>query len=220
VQRAQGFFVNVSNYQPTPQLTKYGTWISECLAYAANPAEGGWRLGHYGYCASQYFPASPADFSTWTKTDKWYADNLAGAVPTAHFVIDTSRNGQGPTDMSVYGAPPFNQPAAVITTLQSGNWCNAPAAGLGLRPTTRTNVPLLDAYLWVKTPGQSDGQCDAAGGVRAWDYGAYTQPGWPTTTAEQSHFDPLWGIVDPAAGDWFPAQALALAHNANPPLRH
>jgi Glycosyl hydrolases family 6 len=40
-----------------------------------------------------------------------------------------------------------------------------------------TGVPLLDADLWVKTPGQSDGQCDAAGGVRAWDYSAYSQPG-------------------------------------------
>ena len=80
-------------------------------------------------------------------------------------------------------------------------------------------MPLLDAYLWVKTPGQSDGQCDAAGGVRAWDYAAYTRPGWPTTSAAQSEFDPLWGMVDPAAGEWFPAQALALAHRASPALR-
>jgi endoglucanase len=77
---------------------------------------------------------------------------------------------------------------------------------------------LLDAYLWVKTPGQSDGQCDAAGGVRAWDYTIYTQPGWPTTTSAESLFDPLWGLNDPAAGAWFPQHALQLAQNANPPL--
>jgi endoglucanase len=219
VQRAQGFFVNVSNYQATPQLTKYGTWISGCLAFAANADDGGWRLGHYNYCGSQYYPATQNDFSTWQLTDQWYANNLGNAVATTHFVIDTSRNGQGPTDMSAYGAAPFNQSAATVSTLQNGNWCNAPGAGLGLRPTTRTNVPLLDAYLWVKTPGQSDGQCDAAGAVRAWDFAAYTQPGWPTTAAAQSQFDPLWGMVDPAAGDWFPAQALALAHNADPALR-
>src|SRR6185312_787310 len=220
VQRAQGFFVNVSNYQATPQLTKYGSWISGCLAFATNPDDGGWRLGHYSYCASQYYPATPTDFDTWELTDQWYADNLGNAVATTHFVIDTSRNGQGPTDMSRYGAAPFSQPSTVVSTLQSGNWCNAPDAGLGLRPTTRTNVPLLDAYLWVKTPGQSDGQCDAAGGVRAWDYQAYTRPGWPAAAAGQAEFDPLWGMVDPGAGDWFPAQALALAHNASPALRH
>ena len=31
--------------------------------------------------------------------------------------------------------------------------------------------------------------------------------------------DPEWGIVDPAAGEWFPQQALELARNADPPLR-
>jgi hypothetical protein len=52
----------------------------------------------------------------------------------------------------------------------------------------------------AKTPGQSDGQCDAAGGVRTWDYIDYTQPSWPTAAADQALFDPLWGIDDPAAG--------------------
>jgi endoglucanase len=79
-------------------------------------------------------------------------------------------------------------------------------------------VPLLDAYLWVKTPGQSDGQCDSAGGVRAWDYSDYAQPGWPTTASAQSLFDPLWGTDDPAAGDWFDSEALQLAQLASPAL--
>src|SRR6266487_2683458 len=91
-------------------------------------------------------------------------------------------------------------------------------APAGLSPTADTKVPLLDAYLWVKTPGESDGQCDAAAGVRAWDYTAYTQPGWPTSAAAQALFDPLWGLTDPAAGDWFDQQALQLAQNADPPL--
>ena len=77
-------------------------------------------------------------------------------------------------------------------------------------------MPLLDAYLWVKIPGQSDGQCDAAGGVRAWDYTDYTQPGWPAAAAQQPLFDPLWGLTDLAAGTWFPQQALQLAQDANP----
>jgi endoglucanase len=216
VQRAQGFFLNVSNYQVTPRLQKYGNWISSCIAFANNPADGGWRLNHYSWCASQYYPANPNDFSTWGLTDQWYVDNLGTAVPTTHFVVDTSRNGQGPTDMSRYAAAPYNQPAAVVSQLAAGAWCNPPGAGVGLRPTARTGTPLLDAYVWAKIPGESDGSCDIAGGARAWDYGAYNP--WHLTGAAQSHFDPLWGMVDPAAGQWFPAQALELARLADPHL--
>ena len=116
-----------------------------------------------------------------------YASTLGSTRPTAHFVIDTSRNGQGPWPVAA-GTYPDNQ-----------DWCNPPGRGLGERPTTRTGHPLLDAKLWVKTPGQSDGQCTR--GI----------PGGTT--------DPEWGgITDPAAGAWFPQQALQLARLASPPL--
>ncbi len=216
VQQAQGFFLNVSNYQPDPNLLDYGTWISDCIAMVTDPANA--FFGNPAACASQYYPATPGDFSTWGLTTAWYAQNMGNAVATTRFVVDTSRNGDGPNNMSGFAAAPFNQPASVISTLANGNWCNPPASGLGLKPTASTGVPLLDAYLWVKTPGQSDGQCDAAGGVRAWNYTDYTQPSWPTTTAAQALFDPLWGIDDPAAGAWFPQQALQLAQDASPSL--
>lgn len=214
VQRTSGFFVNVSNYRTTSDSIKYATWISKCIAFANDPEEGGWRLGHYSWCASQYYPASADDPSTWHLTDEWYAANMGTAVPTTHFVLDTSRNGRGPNDMSAYAAAPYNQPAAVIDGLRNGNWCNPPGAGTGLHPTTSTGVPLLDAYLWIKTPGQSDGSCDIAGGARAWDYTAYNP--WGLTGTAATRFDPLWGMVDPAAGAWFPEQALELARNAEP----
>jgi endoglucanase len=185
VQRADGFYLNVSNYRLTEHLQKYGTWISKCIAFANNPDEGGWRLGHYDWCASQYFPASPNDFSTWHLSDEWYDANLGSAVPTAHFVIDTSRNGQGPwTPATTYPDPQ--------------DWCNPPDRGLGLRPTADTNVDLLDAYLWVKIPGESDGECTRGLG--------------PAGTT----VDPEWSRVDPPAGGWFPEMALDLVHNANP----
>ena len=216
VQDAQGFYVNVSNYQPTPNLTDYGTWISDCIAIVTDPSNAFYN--NPGACASQYYPANPSDFSTWGLTTAWYAQNMGNAVATTHFVIDTSRNGDGPNNMQAYAQAPYDQPASVIGTLASGNWCNPPNSGLGLRPTANTGVPLLDAYLWVKTPGQSDGQCDAAGGVRAWDYTDYTQPSWPTDAADQALFDPLWGLDDPAAGAWFPQQALQLVQDASPAL--
>ena len=186
VQRADGFYVNASNYQLTERLVKYGSWISGCIAFANNPEEGGWRLGNYAWCGSQYFPANPNDFSTWGLTDQWYVDNLGTAVATTHFVIDTSRNGQGPW------APPPDHPAG-----DPQDWCNPPDRGVGLRPSLNTGNALIDAYLWIKIPGESDGQCNRWG------------PG-PE--------DPVRGMVDPAAGVWFPEMALELVGNANPPL--
>ncbi len=188
VQRADGFYLNVSNYRLTEHLVKYGTWISKCIAFANNPEEGGWRLGHYDWCASQYFPANPNDFSTWHLSDEWYDANLGSALPTAHFVIDTSRNGQGPW------TPTRTYPDAQ-------DWCNPPDRGVGLRPTADTGIELLDAYLWVKIPGESDGECTRGLG-----------PGGTTV-------DPEWSRIDPPAGGWFPEMALDLVHNANPPLR-
>jgi endoglucanase len=153
-------------------------FISKCIAFANDPEEGGWRLGHYDWCASQYYsPAGsvdPNDISTWHYTDQWFDSNLGTAVPTTHFLIDTSRNGQGPLDASVYKSAPYNQPEGVIGTLNAGSWCNPPARGLGLKATANTGVPLLDAFLWIKVPGESDGSCNAQGGVRAWDYTAYS----------------------------------------------
>jgi endoglucanase len=186
VLKADGFFLNVSNYQLTERLVKYGDWVSKCIAFANNPEEGGWRLNHYDWCASQYYPANPNDFSTWHLTDEWYAANLGHAVATAHYVIDTSRNGQGPW------VPPADHPAG-----DAQDWCNPPDRGLGLQPTANTDYPLIDAYLWIKLPGESDGQC------YRWTSGP---------------LDPVRVMEDPAAGQWFPEMALELVHNANPPL--
>jgi len=131
-------------------------------------------------------------------------------------VIDTSRNGRGVLDTAPYGAAPYHQPASVLSALAAGSWCNPFGAGLGLRPTASTGVALLDAELWLKVPGQSDGSCDIGGGARAWDYSQYNP--WGLSGDAQNHFDPLWGEVDPAAGKWFGDQALQLAQNANPSL--
>lgn len=222
LENAQGFFSNVSNFRDSTYEAKFDTWVSECVAFANNPADGGWRLGHYSYCASQYYsplgPVDPNNIATWTYSDQWYTQNLGNAKATTRFIIDTSRNGQGPLVTNQYANTPYNQPASVVKTITGGSWCNPPARGLGFRPTANTGFPLADAVLWIKTPGQSDGTCDAQGGARAWDYSAYTQAGWPTDAAGQATFDPPWGVYDPGAGAWFPQQALDLAQRANPAL--
>ncbi|WP_442538328.1 glycoside hydrolase family 6 protein, partial [Streptomyces pseudogriseolus] len=47
-------------------------------------------------------------------------------------------------------------------------WCNPPGRALGETPTTRTADPLVDAYLWIKRPGESDGECK--GGPKAGEW--------------------------------------------------
>ena len=144
----------------------------------------------------------------------------AGRRPCRPFTSSSTRAATetGPLNTAPFAAAPYNQPADVIAALTSGNWCNPPGAGLGLRPTANTGVALLDAYLWVKTPGRvrRHAATIADGARRAWDYTQYNP--WNVTGAAQSTWDPLWGMVDPAAGLWFTQQALQLAQNATPPL--
>jgi endoglucanase len=213
----QGFFVNVSNFQRTSHSITYGTWIAKCLAYATRLASDRGQRAAFRRCASQPMGERANDEAAWARAEDWYGKNLSATVSgMVHFVIDTSRNGHDPLDVSRYGAPPFLQPPAVIRGLTTGSWCNPPGMALGRRPTADPHVPLLDALLWVKTVGESDGSCDIAGGTRAWDYERYNP--WGITGDAQKHFDPLWGMVDPAAGTWFPEQALGLALDAEPPL--
>jgi endoglucanase len=242
VARAQGFYLDVSNYQLSPNLVRFGTWISECLAYTTLVTPG-----DYGNCPNEYWNGGPLPsldaqlFGEWNgvaldANHPWsdtsptqtlntsainlrYANMLGTVAPTVHFVVDTSRNGKGPLDTAPFAIAPYDQPSSVLGALTSGNWCNPSGAGLGLRPTANTGVALLDAYLWVKTPGESDGSCAANAdghGPRAWDYTQYNP--WNVTGAAQTTWDPLWGMVDPAAGLWFAPQALQLAQDATPPL--
>jgi len=221
--RAKGFFLNVSNYQRSEECAQFGAWVSAALAAPSGAPP--WAFDdkgnfHFDWLQSQYDPAqnnainySPAYAAAVTAQIQSFMGN---AVATASFVIDTGRNGQGPQNATMYAQAPYNQPASVLSGLAAGYWCNGYGAGAGLRPTTSTGVPLLDAYLWIKVPGESDGACDIAGGARAWDFAAYNP--WGVTGDAQLHFDPLWGQVDPEAGKWFPAQGLQLASKANPSL--
>ncbi|HEU4535784.1 MAG TPA: glycoside hydrolase family 6 protein, partial [Polyangiaceae bacterium] len=52
--------------------------------------------------------------------------------------IDTSRNGKG----------------------SNGEWCNPSGRALGASPTASTGDPLVDAFFWLKAPGESDGACN------------------------------------------------------------
>jgi len=182
---ASGFYLNVSNYQATNNSTHYGNWISSCIAYTK--LLGNWDAA---WCSGQYAPDATGAYVV-NYSDEHvqavYNDFSWGPKGTTHFLIDTSRNGQGPW------TPPADHPAG-----DAQDWCNPPGRGTGVLPTLSTGKPLLDAYLWVKLPGESDGACNRwnpAGGI-----------------------DPVRGSIDPAAGVWFDAAALELARNAVPSL--
>jgi endoglucanase len=98
IAKADGFFLNVSNFKTTGDETAYGTSISS-------------QLG------------------------------------SKHFIIDTSRNGLGSN---------------------GDEWCNPAGRALGQKPTLSTGNGLIDAFLWVKTPGESDGNCNGGPGAGQW----------------------------------------------------
>ncbi|CAM5228546.1 Glucanase OS=Streptomyces violarus OX=67380 GN=FHS41_006151 PE=3 SV=1 [Streptomyces violarus] len=68
--------------------------------------------------------------------DRRVLDALGGPAGLGA-VIDTSRNGNG--------APP------------DGTWCDPAGRELGRAPTLSTGEDRIDAYLWIKLPGESDG---------------------------------------------------------------
>ncbi|MGW1887306.1 glycoside hydrolase family 6 protein [Streptomyces sp. NPDC001970] len=81
-----------------------------------------------------------------TADEARYAHEVLAALGgPAHLgaVIDTSRNGNGPPE--------------------PGNWCDPAGRALGRTPTTATGEARIDAYLWIKLPGESDGCKGTAG---------------------------------------------------------
>ncbi|GAA4988714.1 hypothetical protein GCM10023334_121960 [Nonomuraea thailandensis] len=117
IDRADGFFVNTGGHQRTDKSVEYGKALSACI---------GVRLKSGGTTCPQDADVDPA------------------AMP--HFVVDTSRNGQGSWAPKKHYEDPQT-------------WCNPPGRGVGDRPTTETGEELVDAYLWIARAGTSSGRC-------------------------------------------------------------
>jgi cellulose 1,4-beta-cellobiosidase len=99
----------------------------------------------------------------------------------AHAIVDTGRN--------------------AVTGLRQawGDWCNVNGAGFGVRPTSSTGSSYVDAFVWVKPGGESDGTSDTSA-VR---------------------YDSFCGLSDafkpsPEAGTWNQAYFEMLVKNAVP----
>ncbi|KAL4914179.1 1, 4-beta cellobiohydrolase [Aspergillus aurantiobrunneus] len=113
-----------------------------------------------------------------------FAPQLSAAGWDAHFIVDTGRNGKQPTGQ-----------------IEWGDWCNSLGTGFGVRPTTETGDELVDAFVWVKPGGESDGTSDQS----AERYDAHC--------GAEAALKPA-----PEAGTWFQAYFEQLVENANPPL--
>ncbi|MCH9667985.1 MAG: glycoside hydrolase family 6 protein [Actinomycetia bacterium] len=98
------------------------------------------RLNQVGVDRARGFSLNTANFYT-TEEQIGYGEAISGLTNGSNYVIDTSRNGAGPVE----GDPM--------------SWCNPTGRALGVTPTTATSAPNVDAYLWVKRPGESDGPC-------------------------------------------------------------
>ncbi len=114
-------------------------------------AGGADRIRGFALDVSNYDPVKdptnpPRQAAAAPNDELGYVEDLAKALKSAGitgkgFIIDTSRDGKG-----------------YIRT-SPGNWCNIKGAGLGPRPAADP-APLVDAYVYVKVPGEADGTAD------------------------------------------------------------
>ncbi|HEY6724042.1 MAG TPA: glycoside hydrolase family 6 protein [Polyangiaceae bacterium] len=139
--------------------------------YNALDGNWGWKLESSNPCPSEY-----------CYVEKLNETLEAAGIRGKGFLVDTSRNG------------------VAEARTQWGHWCNIKGAGLGERPAIAPR-PLVDAYYWVKPPGESDGVSDPK--APRFDEYCVSQDSAPDA---------------PQAGEWFSSYFLELVDNANPPL--
>ncbi|MCI2957746.1 glycoside hydrolase family 6 protein [Agromyces atrinae] len=84
--------------------------------------------------------------------EREYAHELSDLLGGVHAVIDTSRNGSG----------------------SNGEWCNPSGRTVGDEPTA-IDDDVVDALLWIKTAGESDGECNGGPVAGVW---------WPERAVE------------------------------------
>lgn len=169
-------------------IVKTAPMFKEILAMAGGPD----RIRGFATDVSNY---NPAKDPTNPKRDPHAApsDELgyivdlnkaleAEGITGKGFIIDTSRDGK----------------AYIRST--PGNWCNIKGAGLGERPQAAP-APLVDAYLWVKPPGESDGVADPK--AERFDQNCASEDAAPGA---------------PQAGKMFESYVIELMKNATPPL--
>jgi cellulose 1,4-beta-cellobiosidase len=196
------------------------------------------NTANYSSLTEPFFNINTTVGGTSVRQSKWvdwnmYVDELsftqafrtalvgAGFPSNLGMLIDTSRNGWGgsarPTAASTSTVvDTFVNSSRIDRRIHAGNWCNQSGAGMGERPRA-TPATGIDAYVWIKPPGESDGSStlipnsDGKGFDRMCD---------PTYTGNSLNGNNLTGSLSgaPLSGAWFSAQFQQLMANAFPAL--
>jgi len=138
-----------------------------------SPSSQAATLNSAGVRSSDGIFSNVSNFMT-TASEVSYDKQVLAALgnpSNLHIVVDTSRNGNGPA---------------------AGNpWCDPSGRALGQNPTANTGDAAVDAYLWIKPPGESDGCADAAGTFDpALAYALITNGGPPPTSPSSTPSSP------------------------------
>jgi endoglucanase len=110
-----------------------------------SPAAAAERLQQVGFDDAVGFALNTSNYQT-TADSRAYGEQVSALVGGKGFVVDTSRNGNG----------------------SNGEWCNPRGRALGDAPTLVSDDTHLDALLWVKAPGESDGTCNGGPAAGTW----------------------------------------------------
>lgn len=110
-----------------------------------NAEEMAERLKKVGITSVRGFALNVSNFVS-TSDNITYGNYLSNLLGGKYYVIDTSRNGKGPSE--------------------NREWCNPMGRALGETPVVlEGKLGYLDAMLWIKFPGESDGNCNCGPGV-------------------------------------------------------
>jgi cellulose 1,4-beta-cellobiosidase len=202
-----GFISDTANYTPVqePLLT------NPTLQVGGQPVD-----------SATFYQFNPT-FDELTYDTQMYNTLVSAGFPSSkRFLIDTSRAGWGPTHPTT-----ITQASDVNTYVSDnkidkrpfrGDWCNQNNAGIGARPADQplgASSP-IEAYVWIKPPGESDGDyptathshgdphCDPNGTNTDGNGGTYATGSIPG--------------FDVPAGQWFAAEFQMLVRDAFPAI--
>jgi cellulose 1,4-beta-cellobiosidase len=199
-----GFISNTANYTPTTE-----PWMTATQIIGGNPV----RSANF-YQWNDYI-----DEGTYV-TGMYNALVAAGMPAGIGMLIDTSRNGWGgaarpagpstSTDLNT-----FVNDSRTDRRLHRGNWCNQSGSGLGARPVANP-APHLDAYVWIKPPGESDGSSTAIPNNEGKSFDPMCDPTFHGS--QQANGGNLTGALPnaPLSGHWFEAEFEMLVQKAYP----
>ncbi|PWV55303.1 glycoside hydrolase family 6 protein [Nocardiopsis sp. L17-MgMaSL7] len=185
------------------------------------------------FAIGQTINGTPVRQSSWVDWNN-YVDELSfaqalrgelvsqGFDPGIGMLIDTSRNGWGGADRPTSAGPTTDVNAYVDggrfdRRIQYGNWCNQAGAGLGERPTTAPE-PGIDAYVWMKPPGESDGSSTEIPNDEGKGFDRMCDPTYEGNPRNNHNMS--GALPDaPVSGHWFSEQFQELLANAHPPVQ-